>query len=300
MKSLEYLGLQCVEITNNWLTLWVTESVGPRIIALMPKGGGNFFVSLPEATIKSPGKGQFHLYGGHRLWHAPEDPRRTYVPDDEPVEIIPDGDGIRARQSQEPDTGIQKEIRVQLHPDAAMVEVEHILTNQGLWPVILAPWAITQMKPGGVALLPLYQGLIEDNPTLPNRSITLWPYTDVNSPNINWGNDIILVESNMKAGALKLGFPNPRGWLAYWIDGFLFIKRAAFDPDREYFDFGSSSECYCNDQFLELETLGPKTTLQPGASTVHIETWEVISDITWTEDYKETLALIERATQEEN
>jgi hypothetical protein len=293
MNKVEYLGLQCVEIANDWLTLWVTESVGPRVIALKPKGIGNLFVSLPDTTIECPGIGPFHLYGGHRLWHAPEDPKRTYIPDDEPVVITPHEEGIHVQQEKEPGTGIQKEFRIQLHPDSATVKIEHIMANHGLLPVTLAPWAITQMKPGGIAILPQFQGLLENNPTLPNRSVTLWPYTDINSPYITWGNNLIQIRSEMKEGALKLGFPNPRGWLAYWLDDVLFIKRAVFDPDREYFDSGSSSECYCNDQFLELETLGPKTTLKPGDSTVHVETWEAIPNVPWKEDLGEILTLIE-------
>jgi hypothetical protein len=75
--------------------------------------------------------------------------------------------------------------------------------------------------------------------------------------------------------AFKVGFPNPRGWLAYWLDGTLFVKRAAFDPCASYYDLGSSSECYCNGNFLELETLGPITRLAPGEELSHVETWEL-------------------------
>ena len=293
MKTVEYLGLQCVEIANDLLTLWVTQSVGPRVIALKSKGTSNLFASLPDTTIECPGEGPFHLYGGHRLWHAPEDPERTYIPDDQPVEINPQGSGIQVRQALEPESGIQKEIAVQLHQDSASVKIEHKLSNHGLWPVTCAPWAITQMRPGGVALLPQYIDLLEGNPTLPNRVITLWPYTDINSPYITWGNEVIQIRAEMEEGALKLGFPNPRGWLAYWLDETLFIKRAVYDYDREYLDFGSSSECYCNDQFLELETLGPISTIKPGESVIHIETWQVIPDVTQTADLKHVLDLIE-------
>jgi hypothetical protein len=31
---------------------------------------------------------------------------------------------------------------------------------------------------------------------------------------------------------------------------------------------------YCNDQFVELESLAPLRRLEPGQSTTHIETWE--------------------------
>lgn len=293
MKTFEYLGIQCLELSNDWVSLYITQSVGPRLISLKAQGGENLFASLPDATLDCPGRGQFHLYGGHRLWHAPEQPSRTYIPDDAPVEIIPKGNGIQIKQAVEPDTAIQKTWDIQLAENAARVEIEHTLTNAGLWPLTCAPWAITQMRPGGTALLPQNLGLLEDNPTLPNRPITLWPYTDINSPHISWGNDLILVQAAMKEGMLKIGFPNPRGWLAYWLDGTLFIKRSVYDPAAAYFDFGSSSECYCNDQFLELETLGPITTLKPGKSVSHIETWEIKPGVPWTDGLRDLINLIE-------
>jgi len=293
MKEIDYLGLNCVELSNEQLTLWVTRSVGPRIIALIAKEGQNLFASLPDTTLECPGKGEFHLYGGHRLWHAPENPRRTYLPDDSPVEIFPQENGFRIRQAIEADTGIQKSLRISLEPGTSKVQVEHTLTNCGLWPVTCAPWAITQMKPGGVALLPQNLAWIEENPTLPNRAITLWPYTDINSPYITWENDLILIRAEMEEGALKIGYPNPRGWLAYWLDGTLFIKRTCYDPSQGYYDFGSSSECYCNNQFLELETLGFVSNLKPGESVVHIENWEVITGVPWSDELRNVVAFIE-------
>ena len=83
----------------------------------------------------------------------------------------------------------------------------------------------------------------------------------------------------MREGALKIGFPNPDGWLAYVVDDTLFLKQAVYQPDGDYFDRGSSSECYCNPRLLELETLGPRTTLAPGESVSHRETWLVRAGI---------------------
>jgi hypothetical protein len=79
----------------------------------------------------------------------------------------------------------------------------------------------------------------------------------------------------MHTGQLKVGFPNPAGWLAYVVDGTMFVKYAAYQPESAYFDGGSSSECYCDPRFLELETLGPRIWLAPGASTSHRETWVI-------------------------
>ena len=64
----------------------------------------------------------------------------------------------------------------------------------------------------------------------------------------------------------------------------MFVKRAAFDAQAKYYDFGSSSECYCNDQFLELETLAPIGGLVSGESAAHIETWELYANVDFPEN----------------
>lgn len=279
MRQVQFLGHDCVELSNKSLSLLVTQSVGPRIISLKLNGNENLLAELPGQTLECPGKGDFHFYGGHRLWYAPEEPFRTYLPDDDPVEIILLNNGIHTRQSVENETGILKEMKIQLHAKKNVVVVEHFLSNQGVMPITCAPWAITQFKPGGVAILPQNEFLWDQNPTLPNRSITLWPYTDINNPNIAFENDHILIRAELQNEKLKIGLPNPRGWLAYWRDQILFVKRASYQPNADYYDFGSSSECYCDDHFIELETLGPVTTLKPGGTVRHTETWEIYSNI---------------------
>jgi hypothetical protein len=101
----------------------------------------------------------------------------------------------------------------------------------------------------------------------------------------------------MKDGQLKIGFPNPEGWMAYWIGGTLFVKHASYIKHAEYFDWGSSAECYCDPRFLELETLAPITQLRPGESVVHVETWHVHENIGWSDDLGEILSTIEKDRQ---
>jgi hypothetical protein len=68
--------------------------------------------------------------------------------------------------------------------------------------------------------------------------------------------------------------------MGYWMDDVFFVKRfdASTDPKR-YPDGGCNVESYCNDQFIELETLGPLTKLEPGDSIFHMETWEVYTEL---------------------
>jgi hypothetical protein len=268
-----FAGYDCVKLENDALTLWVTESIGPRIIGLALQGGDNLFAELPDVTLDWPAGGTFFFRGGHRLWYAPEDPRCTYIPDDAPVTITEFESGILVTQPVEAQTGIQKSLTITLPGHDARVIVDHTLANRGAASVELAPWAITQLRPGGVAILPQPSEPADEHGLLPNRHITLWPYTSINSPHITWGDRFVFVRAVMRDGALKIGFPNPAGWLAYAVDDTLFVKRAAYEPDADYFDRGSSSECYCNPHFLELETLGPRTRLAPGRSTTHREKW---------------------------
>jgi hypothetical protein len=63
--------------------------------------------------------------------------------------------------------------------------------------------------------------------------------------------------------------------MGYLRNGVLFCKRASPYGQASYPDFGANTECFCNDRFLELETLSPLTRLEPGESLQHLETWEV-------------------------
>lgn len=290
MDTIKFLNFDCVPLENAVLNLLVTQSVGPHIISLRFNGGDNLFAELPDYVTERPDGKIFHFYGGHRLWHAPENMPRTYVPDDEPVEVIPNQSGLSITSRVEDESKIEKSIQISLVEDKPQIIVRHTLTNRGPWPVECAPWAITQFKPGGLAILPQSQ---EQTDVLPNRLLTLWPYTDLGSPQVCWGNRYILVRAEMER-PFKIGFPNPRGWLAYWLDGTLFVKRAAFEAQAEYYDFNSSSECYCNDQFIELETLAPITRIKPGESTTHTETWELYADVEFPKDEDTAQKIVEK------
>ena len=275
---------------NESLRMLVTLSVGPRILSFGFGDGENMFAELPDYVTDCPGQGPFHFYGGHRLWHAPEQPNRTYLPDDSPVSMAPLENGLSVTQNTEPQTGLQKSLEIRLPSDEAQVVITHYLTNQGLWPVTCAPWAITQFKTGGLAILPQTR---LDTGLLPNRTLALWPYTDMMNSNVHWGRDYILLHADMDS-PFKVGFANPRGWLAYWWHEMFFVKQTDYQDQANYYDFGSSSECYCNDQFLELETLAPISTIPPGETVSHVETWNLYKDIDRPGNEHEVQVLVEK------
>ncbi|MDX1436797.1 MAG: hypothetical protein R3335_08305, partial [Anaerolineales bacterium] len=61
--------------------------------------------------------------------------------------------GFEVRQGPDAATGIRKSMRVELLGDGFVV-VDHQIANTGSGPIETAPWAITQFRVGGVAILP--------------------------------------------------------------------------------------------------------------------------------------------------
>jgi hypothetical protein len=249
-----------------------------RIVRLIPSGGSNLFVDLGNETT-STFYGDFHIRGGHRLWHSPEAMPRTYLPDNDGATLSEIPGGVRIDQPAEPWSHIAKSMEIRLNPDRPQVIVHHELRNDGAWSVELAPWALSMMRQGGVGIFPQPQGNTDSAGLLANRFIAIWPYTKLNDPRLMLRDDCILVKATPSLPPIKIGYFNPQGWQAYWIDNTLFVKRFDAIPGANYPDGGCNTETYCNDKFIELESVGQLVQLAPGATIVHNETWELYGDL---------------------
>jgi hypothetical protein len=87
--------------------------------------------------------------------------------------------------------------------------------------------------------------------------------------------DYIFIQAQAQVPPLKVGYLNRAGWLGYLYQDVLFCKRFVPQVDRTLVDFGCNVESYCNDEFIEMETVGPLTRLDPGEAVEHLETWEI-------------------------
>lgn len=280
METIPYKGWKnCARLANSQIELVVTGDVGPRVIRLNFLGQDNLFAEYPD-QVGQTGGDVWRIYGGHRLWHAPEGNPRSYFPDNQPVQLHFDGQILHVLQPVEPTTGIQKALDITLAADAAHVRVVHRLTNHGVWPVNLAPWALSVMAPGGVAVVPLPPRGEHPRDLLPVNSLTFWSYTDMSDPRWTWGRKYILLRQDPNAAVpQKFGASLPDGWAAYALNRNLFVKTYQHIPGAAYPDFGCSFETFTNSNMLEVETLGPLTQLQPGASVEHIENWFLFDSV---------------------
>ncbi|NDJ84300.1 MAG: hypothetical protein GYB66_00300 [Chloroflexi bacterium] len=256
------------------MELVVTTDVGPRIIRFAYNGGPNIFKEY-SAMLGQTGGDEWRPYGGHRLWHAPEDLVRTYYPDNQSVEFEEHANFVRLIQTVEDATGIQKEIDIALAVAEAKVTVTHRLRNTGLWPVRLAPWALSVMETGGVAVLPLPPYIPHGSAVLPAAGLVLWSYTRLADPRWTFGDRFILLRQDPAATVpQKIGIQAPINWAAYVHESAgVMLKRFDVMPGTEYPDYGAVAEIFTDPDMLEVETLGPLVSLAPAATVEHVETW---------------------------
>jgi len=286
IENVEYFGQpNCQKLSNGTVELIVTTDIGPRIIRYGFPGQDNILGECPEAAVQTD-FGEWKPWGGHRLWHAPESIPRTYVPDNTPIDWEANGDlSVRLVQPVESPTGIVKELSVALDPEGTGVTVHHKLTNDGQWPVQLAPWGLSIMNGGGRVIIPQEPFISHDDCLTPARPLVLWHYTNLADPRYTIGPKFIQLRTDAAIeDSQKIGVADKEGWAAYFRQGTLFIKFFDYIADVTYPDDGCNCEAYTAANFMELETLAPMHDLVPGESAEHVEVWHLFQDIELGED----------------
>ncbi len=283
MERIHYGGWDnCYRLQNESVEVIVTADVGPRIIRLGRPGAINLFKEFPDMMGLKDGD-EWRIYGGHRLWHAPESKPRTYHPDNRPVHVEEMENGIRTVQEVESSTGIEKQMAISIGNSGPYVNVMHRLVNHNLWPVTLSVWAVSVMAPGGIAILPQPPYRPHEKVVTPSHPMVLWPYTTMNDPRWLWGEKFIQLQQDPNAETpQKIGMALPAGKAYYLLDNYLFIKRFDHIEGADYPDFGCSFETFTNSDMLELESLSPLKTVQPGCAAEHKEQWTVLENVDMT------------------
>ncbi|MFA7406240.1 MAG: hypothetical protein WCY93_00160 [Anaerolineaceae bacterium] len=269
----------CYRLCNGKVELLLTGDVGPRIIRFSFINEFNVFKEYPDQIGKTIGN-QWLIFGGHRLWHAPEALPRTYYPDREPVLIQEIENGLVVTQRPETSTGIQKQIEITLAPDKPDVYLVHRLINHNLWAIDTAPWTISVMAPGGVAILPLPPRGPHPEFLVPTSTLSIWPYTDLTDQRFTLGKKYILLRQDTdQKTPQKLGIFTSPGWGAYFNQGYLFIKKVPLVLDGLYPDMGTNFEVFTNEEMLELEALGPLEMIPSKGHIVLHEHWTLHQDV---------------------
>ncbi len=288
LSLIEYAGWpNCLRLSDGRTELIVTADVGPRVIRFGRVDGKNVFREFENQLGQTRGS-KWRIFGGHRFWIAPESKPLTYVPDNDPVPWEWDGNTLRLIQKPDKPSGLQKQLDIRLVGGA--VHLTHTLINRGRTTQSVAPWALSVMAPGGIAVLPQEPYGSHTRHLLPARPLVLWKYTKMNDPRWTWGENFIQLRQDPRAELpQKIGFRSSPAWMAYALPFGTFIKRHTHDPQAVYPDMGCNAEVFTNSEILELETLAPLTALKPGARAVHTEAWRLFDEVI--EDFREVQLL---------
>lgn len=280
LEKINYSGwANSYRLSNGQIELVITTDVGPRIIHFSFVGGENELNLFPDMAGKTGGD-DWRVYGGHRLWHAPEQNPRSYSPDNSPVRFEDHGEFIRTIQPIEAANGIEKEMDISLSADSPIVRITHRLRNHNVWPITMACWAITVVEKHGTAIMPLPPRGPQPESLLPTTTVAIWPYTAMNDVRWTWGYKYIMLRQDpAHPYSQKAGVASPDGWIAYVRNNHLFAKWSPQLAGGTYPDFGCTIETYADGNGLEIETLGPLQTVETGASIEHIEHWGLFDGV---------------------
>ncbi len=274
---------KCLCISNGIIEAYVTLDIGPRIIRFGFAGERNVlsdircdFKPITDQKYQSFfGKGRaWESLGGHRVWITPESYPETYLPDDRAVEYELCENGAIFKSIPDTEVGIEKTLTVKMDTISANMSVTMDVKNISSKSKEFAVWAISVCSKGGTLIIPMN---INDTGYLHNRSISVWPYTDMGDRRIHWGKKYVTVSQNSGIKApLKLGFDLHCGKSYYVLDNEAFCK--SYDVNHQgltYPDGGCSFETYTNDVMIEIETLSPLKMVQSGNSHSLTEHWSL-------------------------
>jgi hypothetical protein len=276
-----------LQLSSKKAELVISLDVGPRILSYRTTGGTNVLKNYPE-QMGGSGETKWMIRGGHRLWIAPEDEILSYVPDNQPVKhTLMSPNGVHLVNEGVDPWKIRKEMFVEMSEETSEVTIRHRASNEGADPVEIATWGLTVMVPGGLEIIPLPPLGEHPRDLLPNRTMVLWPYTDMSDPRFRFGWRLITVRQAGDGAPLKLGLSHKEKWVAYLTKDALFVKTFDYVEGEKYPDNGCNFETFTNHEMLEVESLSPLRKLAPGGSVEHTERWYLFGGIAMPNSLKE-------------
>jgi len=270
-------------LSNGTVEAYVTLDVGPRIIRFGYVNGQNFMRddraalgSLTDERFQNffgTGKAWENL-GGHRIWLSPESYPESYYPDLEPVEYEADGDTVTFFPPEETENGVAKELEIIFTENEPSMAVTMRAFNVSEKPLTFALWGLTVCAQSGTEIIPMNT---DDTGLLSNRTVEIWPYTDMGDTRVKWFNRYVTLRQDPAAERpFKLGFDLKEGTVHYLLKDEIFTKSfPTYHPTALYPDHNCSFETYTNGEFIEIESLSPLCTVAPGGMSELTEVWSL-------------------------
>lgn len=142
------------------------------------------------------------------------------------------------------------------------IQIDYQIRNISDKPKSVGAWVVSRAKCGGMAFFP--NG---GDGKLPESNVKI----ELQKEGISW----ISIDQNPIDKHQKLFSTAKDGWLAYALNGVLFIKQFPDTHPDDYSPQQGEVEIYINKEkiYIELENHGPYQLLQPGESLNYQENW---------------------------
>ncbi len=269
-RILSSSGRRTLVLSDGRTEIGAALDFGLRIVRLNLKGKKNLMYRQPaDASDGCTTREGWRIYGGHRLWLAPES-HQTYFPDNDPVEYVRIPGGVQLRQSRDEWLRVRKSMEIRFLSGGA-VRILHEVENCAEQPLTCALWGVSTVS-GGRGEIPFTHD--PECSRKPIRNVALWGETSLGDARLQFEKD--RVRSAFKPGVedyCKIGVFSREGTLRLEHLGQRLTVTTQIVQDAEYPDLGCNAELYLCSRFMELETLGPVVTIAPGGTAGHVETW---------------------------
>lgn len=259
-------------LQNDVLEIGVALEFGIRIVHLSCKGMENLYYVQPNDLSDNFTKGDWRVYGGHRLWMAPES-LDSYCPDNAPISYELEENSVLLTQAVDPALQIRKRIRITFLEDGG-VALDHSIENLSDETITGASWGVNTLDGGGVATINFSCGV--KGGFNPKRTVSLWSDTNLHDARIKFDRDSLTATHMADVPEyFKIGLYVQPGEAVLKNKGQQMTINFAVAPMDDCIDGGCNFELYLCSKFMELETLGVKTQIAPGATAQHREIWHL-------------------------
>ena len=257
-------------LMNAGVEIGVALDFGIRIVHLSCEGMENLYYEQPlDRSDNFTTEKGWILYGGHRMWLAPESDD-SYYPDNDPVSYTMLENGVLVEQAEDPWKKEKKSLRICFLEDGG-VELYHSFQNTSGDTVTGASWGINTLAGGGTAKISFSGGRGYN----PKRVVSLWGYTDLHDPRLTFDKESLTATFLDMPGYLKVGLYSNPGKAVFKNKGQKLTITFDAAAMEDHMDGGCNFELYMCRQFMELETLGTKTEIRPGECASHREVWHL-------------------------
>ena len=262
----------CIWLQNGVWELGIPLGFGARVIYFSLAGKENVFYEQPEDAAYLTTPEGWRIYGGTRLWLAPESEHALYAPEQRPVDVAWRGETLVITQLEDVNLHAVKQIEICETDDKQSICITYRIRNVGSDALVGAPWAVSAMREGGLLTVPF--GAAGDSITAkPGRVFSLWNNTALNDPRLRFGSDTVEISQRAQDEYFKMGLLCQAGEARYTLPDQVFTKRFSTHPNACYPDGGVNLEVYVCRWMLEFETLAPLQTILPGLASEHTEYW---------------------------